>query len=48
MHFNVEFPIITFIKNVFFHLFIWNRAILKNDWKQVVDLILKPRPGGKK
>ncbi|XP_061679196.1 pseudouridylate synthase 7 homolog isoform X2 [Syngnathoides biaculeatus] len=24
------------------------RAILKNDWKQVVDLILKPRPGAEK
>lgn len=24
------------------------RAILKNDWNEVVDLILKPRPGGKK
>ncbi|XP_068170213.1 pseudouridylate synthase 7 homolog [Antennarius striatus] len=24
------------------------RAILKNDWKEVVDLILKPRPGAEK
>lgn len=24
------------------------RAILKNDWNEVVDLILKPRPGGKR
>ncbi|XP_008310467.1 pseudouridylate synthase 7 homolog isoform X1 [Cynoglossus semilaevis] len=24
------------------------KAILKNDWKQVVDLILKPRPGAEK
>ena len=23
------------------------RAILRNDWNEVVDLILKPRPGGK-
>ena len=23
------------------------RAILKNDWNEVVDLILKPRPGGR-
>lgn len=23
------------------------RAILKNNWSEVVDLILKPRPGGK-
>lgn len=27
---------------------LWFRAILKNDWNEVVDLILKPRPGGKK
>lgn len=27
--------------------FVWGRAILKNDWNEVVDLILKPRPGGK-
>lgn len=24
------------------------RAILKNDWNEVVDLILKPRPGGER
>lgn len=28
----------------FMHFF---RAILKNNWSEVVDLILKPRPGGK-
>lgn len=28
-----------------FHVFL--RAILKNNWNEVVDLILKPRPGGK-
>lgn len=26
---------------------IFFRAILKNNWSEVVDLILKPRPGGK-
>lgn len=26
---------------------IFLRAILKNNWSEVVDLILKPRPGGK-
>lgn len=25
---------------------VWGRAILKNNWTEVVDLILKPRPGG--
>lgn len=29
-----------------FFLFSGDRAILRNDWNEVVDLILKPRPGG--
>lgn len=33
--------------SVFPH-FVWDRAILKNNWNEVVDLILKPRPGGNK
>lgn len=32
--------------SVFPH-FVGDRAILKNDWNEVMDLILKPRPGGK-
>lgn len=30
-----------------YSLCIFLRAILKNNWSEVVDLILKPRPGGK-
>lgn len=29
------------------HVFHVLRAILKNNWNEVVELILKPRPGGK-